>query len=98
MDSRKRGLFLLPLALLPLLLIGCAPGHERFALEAPASFWFGLWHGAIGLVTFTIGLFTDAVRFYEPANTGSWYDFGFILGVLCFWGGGTGSAMRARRR
>lgn len=26
---------------------------------------------------------------YETNNTGGWYDFGFLLGVSCIWGGGS---------
>jgi len=75
---------------------GCAAGSARFQ-EAPAGFWAGLWHGAICLVTFVIGLFSDTVRMYEPHNTGSGYDFGFLLGMLIIYGG-SGASRSARRR
>ncbi len=86
------------LAILALIVFSsCAPGDERFTGDNPAGFLAGLWHGAIGVVTFVIGLFSDSVRFYEPQNAGSLYDFGFILGVLCVWGGGTGSIVKGKR-
>lgn len=79
-----------------LLMAGCAPGNEKFD-AAPAGFWAGLWHGLICLVTFIIGLFTDAVRMYETNNTGGWYDFGFLLGAAITLGGSCGSHCRKKR-
>lgn len=72
-------------------LASCAAGDEQFTAEAPAGFWVGLWHGIISVVTLIIGIFSDTVKVYETSNTGGWYDFGFLLGVICIWGGG-GSA------
>lgn len=74
-----------------LTLMGCAAGDEQFTAETPAGFWVGLWHGVISVVTLIIGIFSDTVKVYETGNTGGWYDFGFLLGVICIWGGG-GSA------
>lgn len=34
-------------------------------------------------------MFTDTVRFYEVNNNGGWYDFGFLLGIRVFLGGGS---------
>ena len=93
----KKVLIVFAAVLVLLLLSGCAPGNERFDDETPAGFWAGLWHGAIGIITFIISLFTDAVHFYEVNNSGSWYDFGFVLGILCIWGGGAGSAARGKK-
>lgn len=61
-----------------------------------AGFWKGLWHGFIALFTFVISLFSDNVGVYEVHNNGGWYDFGFILGVMIFFGGG-GNRTRPRR-
>lgn len=58
------------------------PGANR------AGFWAGLWHGLISPITFIVSLFTPAVRIYEINNRGRWYDFGFILGISCAFGGG----------
>ena len=63
------------------LLTGCTANNEMYNAE-PAGFWAGLWHGLICIVTFIISLFTDHVAIYEINNTGSWYDFGFILGAV----------------
>ena len=82
---------------------GCAPGpnpmtdtpHDRGDI---AGFWTGLWHGFIVLFTFIISLFTDNIRPYEVHNTGNWYNLGFLLGVMIFFGGGSGGACKSKRR
>jgi len=71
-----------------LLMMGCAAGDAQFTAEAAAGFWVGVWHGVISVVTLIIGIFSETVEVYETSNTGGWYDFGFLLGVICIWGGG----------
>ncbi len=80
MTNRQKQLIYWGLALMLLLVAGCAPGNERFVTGA-AGFWAGLWHGLICLITFIISLFNDSVHMYEVNNTGGWYDFGFLLGA-----------------
>jgi hypothetical protein len=78
---------------------GCAAGTGRFSADEPANFWAGLWHGAISVVTLIIHVFDRGVRVYEVNNTGGWYDFGFLLGAICIWGGGsTAGCVRSKRR
>jgi hypothetical protein len=60
----------------------------------PAGFLYGLWHGFIILITFIISLFKDGVQIYEWHNTGGWYDFGYLLGVMMFFGGSGRSSRR----
>lgn len=72
-----------------LLLSACAAGDAQFTPESPADFWNGLWHGIISLITLIVHLFNDSVHVYEISNAGGWYDFGFLLGVICVWGGGS---------
>ena len=76
---------------------GCAAGNQRFVAK-PAGFWAGLWHGFICLITFVISLFSDKVQMYEVHNVGGWYNFGFLIGVACFFGGGCGSHHRKKRK
>jgi hypothetical protein len=82
---------------LVLTLFSCAPNNEMY-LSEPAGFWAGLWHGLICIITFIISLFTDSVRIYEVNNSGTWYDFGFILGALISLGqGGLWSPTKKKR-
>jgi hypothetical protein len=90
------GLILAALAVL-WLVGGCAAGNERY-LERPAGFWAGLWHGVILIVTFIISLFSDSVTVYEAHNSGGWYNFGFVLGVLIMAGNGGRACCRKPRR
>jgi hypothetical protein len=82
---------------------GCAAGTNPLVGTggdegSVAGFWKGLWHGFILLFTFIISLFSDSVHVYEVHNSGSWYDFGFLLGAMIFFGGGSGGAGRRSRR
>jgi len=89
MEFGKKQAVVLGMILLLLVTLSCAAGNERFEVK-PAGFWAGLWHGFICVFTFIISLFTDSVRMYEVSNTGSWYDFGFLLGAALFLGGSWG--------
>jgi hypothetical protein len=79
------------LLLIPLILMlsSCAAGDAQFSAESPAGFWYGFWHGVISLISLIIHIFNNDVFVYEINNTGGWYDFGFLLGVICIWGGGS---------
>ena len=78
--------FLIPFLLL---LAACAAGDAQFTAESLAGFWFGLWHGIISVISLVIHLFNQDVTVYELNNNGGWYDFGFLMGVICVWGGGS---------
>jgi len=71
-----------------LFITACTAGDAQFTAETPAGFWYGLWHGVISFITLIIHIFNDAIWVYEINNTGGWYDFGFLLGVIFVWGGG----------
>jgi hypothetical protein len=98
---RKQSWLFLPGLILILVLAGCAPAANPFMEstggEGPPGFWMGLWHGFIALFTFVISLFRNDVGIYEVHNGGSWYDFGYILGVLCFFSGGGKGCCRKKR-
>lgn len=84
-------------------LTACAPGpNDMVNSENPegkvAGFWQGLWHGFIALFTFLVSLFNNNVGVYEVHNNGPWYNFGFILGVMIFFGGSGGGSRRAYSR
>lgn len=61
----------------------------------PAGFWGGLWHGLIAPITFLISLFTHGVSIYETHNNGRWYEFGFMLGIGAYAGGGEAHSTNA---
>jgi hypothetical protein len=90
-------------ALVLILLGGCAPGANELAHKADskgiiAGFWRGLWNGLIAPVTFIISLFNPNVQIYEVHNNGGWYNFGFIFGLMIIFGGGAGGAQAKRSR
>ena len=72
-----------------LLLTSCAAGDAQFTQDSPAGFWYGLWHGMIAVISLIIHVFNESVVVYELDNIGGWYDLGFLLGVICIWGGGS---------
>jgi len=77
-----------------LLITSCAAGNVQFSQESPAGFWWGLWHGIISVISLIVHVFNESVVVYEIDNTGAWYDFGFLLGVILIWGGGVTLAVR----
>jgi hypothetical protein len=56
------------------------------------GFFSGIWHGLVAPIALVAGIFSD-VRVYNFPNSGGWYDFGFLLGISV-WGGGGGAAAR----
>ena len=87
----KTLLFLLPI----FLFTACTAGDAQFAQGEPAGFWYGLWHGMISFITLIIHIFNNNVTVYEVNNTGGWYDFGFLLGVIIVWGGSSHVSCRS---
>ncbi len=73
------------------LLVGCATQPAPPGATVP-GFFFGLLHGFIAPIAFVVGLITD-VRMYAFPNSGSWYDFGFLIGISA-WGGGGAVVVR----
>ena len=86
MNGKKRFLVLALLLIVVLILVGCAPGNDRWDQVInpgdKAGFWAGLWHGLIVVITFIISLFNGNVGIYEINNTGWGYNLGFVLGIL----------------
>ena len=75
------------------LFTGCAT-HSLGNVGNLPGFFKGLLHGFILLFSFIGSLFTD-YKIYAFPNSGGWYDFGFLLGVMMFFGG---SGVKARGR
>jgi len=78
-----------------ILFAGCAT-QSMINVVDPPGFWHGLLHGFIIMFSFIAGFFTD-YEIYAFPNTGGWYDFGFLFGVMSFFGGGGSQAGRRRR-
>jgi hypothetical protein len=74
-----------------LTLSGCA--DQPPAQPDASGLWEGLGHGLISPFAFVASLFMDDVRIYAFPNGGRWYDFGFLIG-LSLWGGGGAAARR----
>lgn len=101
----KLSLTRLVLVLLVLsVLAGCAPGANQSQATASeqhgvAGFWLGLWQGFIAPFVFVASLFKSNLGIYETHNNGGWYNFGYLFGLACFFGGsGNRTARRATRR
>ena len=82
-------------------LAGCAPGPNNFkgtlSEQGPvAGFWLGLWQGFIAPFVFVASLFSSSVNIYEVHSNGAWYNFGYLFGLACFFGGGRGAARRGK--
>ncbi|MCG8489814.1 MAG: hypothetical protein MI756_20255 [Chromatiales bacterium] len=81
-----------------IMLASCTAGDSQFTAEHPAGFFWGLWHGVISVVSLVIHLFNDNVLVYEVDNSGGWYDFGFLLGVIMVWGGGCHASCKTKQQ
>jgi hypothetical protein len=78
---------------------GCVPGPNNMKgvpgeKVSVAGFWLGLWQGFIAPFVFVVSLFKSDLNIYEVHNNGAWYNFGYLFGLACFFGG---SGNRARR-
>ena len=92
---------LLVLVLVLNVLGGCAPGsnHSKGTVDsqgAVAGFWLGLWQGFIAPFVFVASLFKSSLNIYEVHNNGGWYNFGYLFGLACFFGGSGGRAARRK--
>lgn len=98
MDSVKFRIQLLLFFCSLFLLTSCTAGNPQFTPESPAGFWWGVWHGIISVICLIIHIFNENVAVYELNNTGGWYDFGFLLGVICIWGGSSHATCQSRQK
>ncbi|MFZ1134203.1 MAG: hypothetical protein WAN69_04620 [Candidatus Korobacteraceae bacterium] len=82
-------------------LTACAPGPNNLKgtpgdKNSVAGFWLGLWQGFIAPFVFFISLFVRDLNIYEVHNNGAWYNFGYLFGLMCFFGGGGRKAGKRR--
>lgn len=79
---RKNMLFLFVM----LFFIGCAKVGKGVDVKVkgddPYGFLSGFFHGFTLLFSWVGTLFSDKIVIYGCNNNGSWYDFGFFLGVF----------------
>lgn len=97
---RHHVLLFISLVLVMFLFTSCAagPNDSKFTINQEgeiAGFLPGLWHGFISLFTFVISLFSKKVNIYEVHNNGGWYNFGFILGIMIFFGSSHGARKKS---
>lgn len=79
---------------LGLAMISLAACAERpMGHSGDPAFVRGLIDGLLAPISFALSLFSDSIRMYAFPNVGRWYDFGFLIG-LGVWGGGGGTAVR----
>ena len=74
------------------LLAGCATAP--LAVEGTRGFFWGLFDGAVAPIAFVVSWFSDSVGIYGVPNSGGWYDFGFLLGLTAWAGGGYAAKKR----
>jgi hypothetical protein len=78
-----------------LLLAGCLATENPTMVQPSApGFWPGVWHGFIFPVSFLVSLFTDDIAVYAVPNNGTWYDFGYFVGIVFLGVGARGSRRR----
>jgi hypothetical protein len=100
--SMRSNLALLVVVLLLLsILAGCAPSSNQSRATANdqgaiAGFWIGLWQGFIAPFVFILSLFKSSLNIYEIHNNGAWYNFAYLFGLACFFGGSGGRAARRK--
>ena len=99
----KKGLLWGLIAVLLLAFTACAAGPNGLVDTEDeegvvAGFWRGVWHGMIAPITFIITLFGGDLNIYEAHNTGNWYNFGFIIGLMGIAGGSGRGSKRSRRK
>ncbi|WP_443748828.1 hypothetical protein [Asticcacaulis solisilvae] len=88
--TRSRCLSLCAVAAL-FLLSACA--ERPMGHHGDPAFIRGLIDGFLAPISFVLSLFSETIRMYAYPNIGRWYDFGFLLG-LSAWGGGGATVTR----
>jgi hypothetical protein len=86
-DQLKQAVF--PAVLAAFVVAGCA--SQPAPSQVSPGFAIGFLNGLVAPFAFIGSLFSNEVRIYAFPNSGVWYDFGFLLGLGC-WAGGGGAA------
>ena len=76
-----------------LALTACAVQTSATVQPAAPGFWLGVAHGFIFPFAFIGSLFNNDIAVYSVPNNGTWYNFGYFIGVV-FLGVGARSSKR----
>ena len=87
----SRAFFIATLGIAVVTLAACA--ERPMGHHSDPAFIRGVVDGLLAPISFVLSLFSDTIRMYAFPNIGRWYDFGFLLG-LSVWGGGGATATR----
>jgi hypothetical protein len=71
---------LMPLLMI-LLITGCGFAAAGYAPAEVPGFFDGIWHGLLAPWTLILRIFMD-IKMYAFPNSGWFYDFGFLIGVV----------------
>ena len=76
--------FTVGILILIVLLSSCASSEsiETCVSDEKAGIFLGFWHGITVLVSLIGSLFSSDIAIYAVNNTGWFYDFGFIIGII----------------
>jgi len=72
--------------ILCLFLSGCADAVNLRTSFESVGFVHGFWHGIILPFSWLWSLLDETTAIYAVYNSGGWYDFGFISGIILFVG------------
>ena len=64
-----------------LLVAGCGFATTGYSAYDAPGFFQGIWHGLLAPWTLILRLFMD-IKMYAVPNSGWFYDFGFLIGVV----------------
>lgn len=67
--------------ILTILVAGCGFATVGDSAYDLPRFFLGVWHGLLAPWTLVLRLFMD-IKMYAFPNTGWFYDFGFLIGVI----------------
>ena len=78
-----------------LALAACTAVQSGTVVQSGApGFVEGVWHGFIFPVAFIVSLFKPEIAIYAVPNNGTWYDFGYFVGIVILGVGARGSRRR----
>lgn len=87
------------MVLVVMLFVGCDLEHHTTSTDYVYTFWDGVWHGMVAPFVWFISLFNDNdVILYAVNNNGSWYNFGFLIGISVFSSGSSSTTTRKKGR